>query len=130
MRTAVNRPTTVNCDICGGEVQVKPTGAVPRYCPAHKDPQLRRQMVAAAETKRTVCRWEHCSIPLAAEWPNEFCPNHWRLLSLDVRGELIDQRRDGDGYDIAVLGALREIRRYEGRAQLDAEKLADQTEVG
>lgn len=132
-RTAVNRPTVVSCDMCGAEVAVKPTGAVPRYCDDHKDPQMRRKMVERAEAEAArdmVCRWEFCEIPLSTDWPNDYCPNHWRLLSLETRGELINHPRGSLAYDRAVLAAIKEIRLYEGRAAVAAEKLADQTEVG
>lgn len=132
-KQAVNRPTSVECAICGVEVAVKAKGAIPRYCDVHRDPSLREKINADEEARKNrVCRWEFCSIPLAEDWSNDYCPNHWRLLSLETRALLIEHEHDSQGYDRGILHATREIKRYEGRAEMAAERVyeAGAVEVG
>src|SRR5262245_55513673 len=99
------RPTTINCAFCGVEVPVKPAGQIPRWCPDHRDPKVRETEEGGFDPVDRVCRWESCQIPLADDWPNEFCPNHWRLLSLETRGELITHTNGTDEYERGVLSA-------------------------
>jgi hypothetical protein len=71
---------------------------------------------APEEAAVRVCRASSCSIPLSDEWLNEFCPAHWRILPLEIKGDLAGSRSNEDLHDVAILRSLKAINRYEGRA--------------
>lgn len=130
-----DRPLVVQCDTCGTDVEVKPSGNIPKYCPDHRGVMARKAYYAALDssadkadgggepperdpdgaTAVRVCRAEACHIPLHDTWLNEWCPNHWKLISTQTKGDLLGTVGT-DAYDKAVLHAIREIRAAEGRA--------------
>lgn len=139
----MDRPTVIQCDTCGVDVDVHPQGTIPKYCKDHRGVMARKAYYAAQEPAKDeppdwadeavhdpgevlapfarVCRAPSCSIPLHDAWLNEWCPNHWRIITVETRGELLSTMGT-DAYDKAVFHAVREIGKYEGRAAFVAQQ--------
>lgn len=135
----MDRPTSGNCQAtlgdgstCGVSYDVRPQGSIAKYCPPHRSQKLRLALqreaargvkadveVAEREAKgvepdERLCRATDCFIPLEDAWTNEFCIYHWRSLSQEVKGGLLDTTAGTEPYDVWTMRALRESSRNDG----------------